>query len=411
MTLRTVCRLTAILLVSSPLNAAETAWTRFRGPAGNGIGTATEVPSEITEKDFRWDTVLPGRGHSSPVLWGSRVFTACQDPAGKRRCLTCLDADSGKILWTTWLPHDEQRLHPDNSLAAATPAVDERAVYIGWVSGNRVEALALDHAGNKLWQRDLGAFKATHGPGASVIVVDDLVIVTNDQDSPDAALHGLDRTTGESRWRIPRRSGLPSYATPFVRQGKDQRQELVIASPAHGLTGLDPRTGKQLWAVEGLLSLNVVASPVLGDGLILTTGGRGGEREGAVVTLEGDTARQLYRPEAKLPYVPTPIVIGGQVFLWDDQGTVSCLDLKSGKEAWSQRVTGPTYSSPVSDGKRIFGISRKGELVVLAASAEYRELGRCRLPEGTHATPAIAHDSLFIRTFSRLIRVGKAPTP
>jgi outer membrane protein assembly factor BamB len=399
-------RVAAVLLVSALACAAQADWARFRGPEGGGIGTAPKVPSNLTEKDFRWNTLLPGSGHASPVLWGSRVFTACEDPAGKRRCITCLDADSGKILWTTWLPCNEQRLHNDNSLAAATPAVDAQALYIGWVSGNRVEVLALDHDGKQVWRRDLGAFKALHGPGASVMVVDDVVVVTNDQESSDAALHGLNRKTGETRWRIARTSGNPSYATPAVRQGKDGRKELVIASPAHGLTGLEPGTGKQLWAADGLFALNVVASPVLGDGLVLATAGRGGDREGAVVAIEGDTARLLYHPEAKLPYVPTPLVIGAHVYLWDDQGTASCLELKTGKQVWSERVTGPTYTSPVSDGERIFGISRKGELVVLAAAPVYRELGRYQLPEGTHATPAIAHGSLFIRTFTHLIRVG-----
>lgn len=408
MTRINACRIVGMLLATPLAATAEADWANFRGPAGNGLGALPDVPANLTEKNFRWNTALPGTGHSSPVLWGSRVFTACEDRAGRRRCVTCLDADSGRILWTTWLPCDEQRLHLDNSLAAATPAVDADAIYIGWVSGNRVETLALDHDGKQLWRRDLGAFKATHGPGASVIVVDDMVVVTNDQESADAAIHGLDRKTGETRWRIARRSGNPSYATPALRVTKDGHKELLIASPAHGLTGLDPGTGKQLWAAEGLFTLNVVASPVLGDELVLATAGRGGSREGAVVALEGGTARLLYRPVAKLPYVPTPVVVGGMVFLWDDQGTVSCLDFKTGKQAWSQRITGPTYTSPVTDGKRIFGISRKGELVVFAAAAEYRELGRLKLPEGTHATPAIAHGSLFIRTFNRLIRVSAA---
>jgi len=125
-----------------------------------------------------------------------------------------------------------------------------------------------------------------------------------------------------------------------------------------------------------------------------------------VVAIDGDSARLLYRPEAKVPYVPTPIVVGNHVYLWDDQGSVSCLEFKTGKELWSKEVTGPTYTSPVSDGKRIFGISRRGELVVLAASPEFQELGRFTLAEGTHATPAIAHGSLFIRTFTHLMRVG-----
>jgi len=129
---------------------AQAEWTRFRGPDGTGVGPAPGVPSQLTEKNIRWNTALPGSGHASPVLWGSRVFTACQDPSGKRRAITCLDAFSGKILWTIWRPCDEQRMHNDNSLAAATPAADAQAVYISWVSGDRVEALALDHDGKQL---------------------------------------------------------------------------------------------------------------------------------------------------------------------------------------------------------------------------------------------------------------------
>lgn len=396
----------AILLATALAGAAQSEWTRFRGPAGGGIGAAPEVSSQLTAKDIRWNTTLPGGGHASPVLWGARVFTACDDAAGNRRCLTCLDADSGKILWTTWLPCQEQHMHNDNSLAAATPAVDADAVYIGWVSGDRVEALALDHGGKQLWHRDLGTFHATFGPGASVMLVDDVLVVTNDQGTSDAAIHGLDRKTGETRWRIARNSGQASYATPALRLGKDGRKELVVSSPAHGLTGIEPATGKQLWAVADLFTLTVITSPVLGDGLVMATAGRGATREGAVVAIDGDSARLLYRPEATVPYVPTPIVIGTQVYLWDDRGSVTCLELKTGKELWNKQVTGPTYTSPVSDGKRIFGISRKGELVVLAASNEYRELGRYQLPEGTHATPAIARGSLFIRTFTHLMRVG-----
>lgn len=396
----------AAMLATALGCSAQSEWTRFRGPDGSGIGVAPDVPSNLTEKNFKWNVVLPGGGHASPVLWGARVFTACEDGSGKRRGITCLDAESGKVLWTSWMPCAEQPMHSDNSLAAATPAVDAQAVYIGWVSGNRVEALALDHDGKQLWHRDLGTFKANFGPGASVMVVDDVVVVANDQETPDAAIHGLDRKTGETRWHIARQNGSPSYATPALRKDKDGNNELVVSCPAHGLTGLDPRTGKEHWNVGNLFTLTAITSPVFGDGCVMATAGRGGNREGAVVAIEGDTARLLYRPEAKVPYVPTPIAIGSLVYLWDDQGTVTCLEMKTGKQAWSERVTGPTYTSPVSDGKRIFGISRKGELVVLAASNEYRELGRFKLPEGTHATPAIAHGNLFIRTFTHMIRVG-----
>jgi outer membrane protein assembly factor BamB len=381
---------------TGPASAAPTVPASPRSPG---------LPSNLTDKNIRWTTDLPGTGHSSPVVYGKKVFLASVDAEDTRRCLTCLDADSGKIKWTTWLPVQRYRVHRDNSLAAATPSVDADAIYLSWVTDGHVEALAFDHDGKKLWQQKLGAFEAKHGPGASLCLVGDTVIVTNDQMSTEAALYGLDRKTGKTRWQVKRNSAFPSYATPPVYYTPDGKPRLVIASPAHGLTGIDPATGKIDWAVEGIFTLNVVASPVVSNGLVFASTGRGGSREAAVVSFDGKgAAKVLYQPEDDLPYVPSGIAIGQNVFLWDDRGTVTCFDFKTGDIAWSEQVTGPTYTSPVSDGKRIFGINRKGEMVVIAADTKLRELGSYQLPEGTHATPAIAHGSLYVRTFTKLIR-------
>ena len=157
-----------------------------------------------------------------------------------------------------------------------------------------------------------------------------------------------------------------------------------------------------------MFSLNVVTSPVVSNGLVFASAGRGGRRQAAIAGFDAaGAARLLHRPEKDLPYVPTPLAIGGHVFLIDDRGTASCLEMKTGNVLWRERITGPTYTSPVSDGDRIFAISRKGELVVLKAAPEFVELGRYQFPEGTHATPAIAHGALFVRTFTRLMRIGK----
>lgn len=397
--------LPALALLALPLSADDAHWPRFRGPDGAGIAPLPDLPSNLTDKNIRWTVDLPGGGHSSPVVFGKNIYLACEDSANSRRCVTCLDAGTGKTKWTTWMPVEHYRVHRDNSLAAATPATDADAVYISWVTEEHVEAIAFDHDGKKIWQRKLGAFKAKHGPGASLAVVGDIVVVTNDQESSEAALYGLDRKTGETKWQIKRNSAFPSYATPPVYHTPEGKPRIVISSPAHGLTGIDPSNGKADWAVEGLFTLNIVASPVVSGGFVFSSSGRGGSREGAVIAFdEKGGAKLLYRPEDDLPYVPSPIVLGQELFLWDDRGTVTCMDMKSGKIAWSEQATGPTYTSPVSDGKRIFGISRKGELVVIAADPKLRELGSYQLPEGTHATPAIAHGSLYVRTFTKLIR-------
>lgn len=403
--MRALIIIPALALLALPVLADDAHWPRFRGPDGAGIGALADLPSTLGEKNIRWTIDLPGTGHSSPVVFGKQVFLACDDPANSRRCITCLDADSGATKWTTWMPVERYRVHNDNSLAAATPVTDTDAVYISWVAAGHVEALALDHAGKQLWRRKLGAFQARHGPGASLVVIDDIVVVTNDQESSEAALYGLNRKTGETVWTKKRNSANPSYATPTVYQTPEGRPRLVISSPAHGLMGIDPSNGKTDWAVEDLFKLNIAASPAVSNGIVFSSSGRGGSREGAVVSFdENGDAKLLYRPEDDLPYVPSPLILGDQLFLWNDRGTATCMKLKSGKIDWSERVTGPTYTSPVCDGKRLFGISRKGELVVIAATPEFQELGRYQLPEGTHATPAIAHGSLYVRTFTKLIR-------
>ncbi len=393
------------LLLTLHTHAQE--WPRFRGPDGAGVGKAPNVPTAFTEKDYAWNVKLPGRGHASPVLWGQRVFVTCDQ--GKQRGIVCVDAATGKAEWTWWTPYEPIHNHPDNSYAAATPAADAERVYLSWVDGGRVVALALDHAGKKLWQRDLGAFQARHGAGGSPMLVGDVLIVPNASQIEGAAIHGLDAATGKTRWRLPREVAWPSYATPATYRDEEGQTRVLLVSPAHGFSGIDPANGKELWRKGGLFTLNVVASPVYADGVVIGTAGKGGQREGAVVSFRDNNPRRLYEPGPRraLPYVPTPIALGGLVYLWSDYGTVTCLELATGKLVWQKRVTGPTYTSPVSDGKRIFGISRKGEVVVFAPGTKYKELGRSQLPEGTHATPAIAHGAMFIRTFGRLIRVGK----
>jgi outer membrane protein assembly factor BamB len=386
-------------------------WTRFRGPDGTGIVDAPAIPSTFSEADYRWNVELPGRGHSSPVLWGKKIFLTCEVREKKERSVVCLDSGDGRLLWSSTSPFEELQINKLNSHAASTPAVDADGVYVSWISGTTFIVLALDHDGKPLWERKLGDFKSVHGPGASPIVMDGIVIMGNDHAGEGAFLIGLDSKTGEIRWKRPRKSDKASYVTPAVYRPKEGPVELIYASPAHGFTGIDPQSGEVTWELGGLFAQKTAASPTLAGEVVFATGGSGGRgvESAAVRRGDGPSGRRpevAYTVDAALPYVPTPIVFGSQMFVWADNGIVTCVDTSDGRKVWQQRVGGEYFGSPVCISGRLFNVSKQGEVVVLAASTKYELLGRSQLPEGSYATPAVAGGCVYFRTFSRLICVA-----
>ncbi|MFH1264282.1 MAG: PQQ-binding-like beta-propeller repeat protein [Planctomycetota bacterium] len=390
---------------------AQEEWTRFRGPDGTGISTAKSIPVAFGESDYRWNVELPGSGHSSPVLWGEKIFLTCETPEEGERLVMCLAAADGRVLWTFKDTFEPYRNHRFNSFAASTPAVDADRVYISWVSGETFIVLALDHDGSQVWKRTMGDFKAMFGAGASPIVLDGVVIMGNDHAGESCFLIGLDAATGETRWELPRRTGLTSYVTPAVYRPDDGPVEVIFVSPAHGVTGVDPRTGKVNWELGGLFKLKNVASPVIAGELVFASGGQGaGGTESAVVRRgDGPSGRkpeQAHVIPSGLPYVPTPVVFGKHLFLWSDRGIVTCVEAATGTQMWQEEVGGQYFSSPICVDGRLYGVSKKGEVVVLHATPEYQLLAKSQLPEGSYATPAVANGCVYFRTFGRLICVG-----
>jgi outer membrane protein assembly factor BamB len=395
----------------TPLAAQE--WTRFRGPNGTGQSEATTIPTAWTDKDYNWKIELPGVGHSSPVIWGDKLFVGSADPANGTRMLFAVRTSDGEVLWRKDYPATISKIHQYNSFSSGTPACDADRVFFAWATPEEFRLIALDHQGTEAWNINLGKFIARHGFGASPIIYEDLVIITNDQEG-ESSLIAVDRNSGDIRWNVPRKTLSPqsaSYSTPMIYAPPGGEDELIVNSWAHGITSHNPRTGELNWEAP-VFELRTVGSPVLAGGLIWGSCGEGAGNNSVIAIKPGDKNGNKPKIELALrrksmwPYVPTIIAADNLVFLWGDSGIVTCVDARTRQQQWTSRIGGKYFASPIRIGDRIFGISEQGEVVVLAASPEFKELARTQLGDETYATPAVANGALFLRTQTKLMSIG-----
>lgn len=412
LTITLMMKLVALTLVASACVASAQDWTRFRGPNGSGVSATKTIPAQWTEKDFRWKQALPGTGHSSPVLWGEKVFvTSCEERSGQFQVL-CLNANDGRQLWRKEFPLTTFRKNNLNTFASSTPTVDAERVYVCRTDSAQISLLALDHRGEVTWQRQLGPFKAQHGSGTSPILHDGLVVLANEQDG-DSFIVALDARTGETRWQTPREPTEAAYSTPCVFQPKTGRPELVFASGSHGLYALASDTGKVLWDFPAAFDKRSVSSPLIAGELILGSCGSGGGGNYVIAVRPGiaggTPAGRVYEVRKSAPYVPTSVCVGEWLYLWSDGGIVSRVHAASGEVKWQERVGGNYFGSPVWVDGRLFCVSRNGEVVVVAAGEKFELLARNPLGETTHSTPAVAGGRMFIHTSGHLYCVGGNP--
>jgi outer membrane protein assembly factor BamB len=410
-----LCCCTVLCLGTSIASGQE--WTRFRGPNGSGVSRATTVPTQWTDADHNWRIKLPGRGHSSPVLWGKRLFIASGDEETGERIVLCVNADDGRRLWSREFPAARHGKHDLNSFASSTPAVDRDRLYVSWATPDEYAVIALDHDGQDIWRVNLGPSKVAHGFGASPIVHDDLVVVPNDQDGT-SSLVALESATGEIRWSVAR-NGKSSYITPCVFQPDGRAAELIFTNWEHGITSIDPKTGEQNWELDIFEKSHVesaIGSPIVAGDLVLGTCGWLGVRKEVVAVRpssigRGKDAAEVYRIDRAAPLCTTPLVCEDLLFLWSDDGIVTCADVRTGDVHWRERVGGTYYTSPICVNDRLYGISDDGDMVVLAAAKKFERLARFPLGEGSHSTPAVAHGKLHVRTFTQLFSVGGSSQP
>lgn len=406
---RIISRASLLLFVAAlPVVAQE--WTRFRGPNGAGVSDARGIPTQWSGHDINWKVSLPGSGHSSPVVWGEKIFLMSTDEQAGKNLILCVRADDGSIAWRQDLAFAPFQKHKFNSFASSTPTVDAEKVYVCWSTPAQFMVAAFDHDGKKIWDRDIGPFVSQHGSGASPVLFDGKIILPNEQEG-QSFLIALDAKTGKTRWQTSRSSVSTTYSTPCVYQPKGQKPVLIFNSQAHGIYAVDPETGNVAWEYTKAFDKRSVSSPIVAGDLIFGSCGSGGGGNYVVAVRAGDRAsgkapELAYELRRSAPYVPTGVVDGVLVFLWGDGGIVTCLHAPTGAVQWQERVGGNFFGSPVLVEKRIFCVSSSGEVVVIEASDRFQVLARNPLDETTHTTPAVAGGRMYVRTLSHLISVG-----
>jgi outer membrane protein assembly factor BamB len=426
------CAAASVFYFSNANVAAKGAnWSQFRGPDGQGVSTETGVPTEWgATKNVLWKTPIPGRGNSSPIIWGKRVFltTAVEgaevpgaqavkhvleggqvflhpDSVGANREHTfkvlCLDRDTGKILWerTAFVGTPYDNRHRRGSYAAPTPATDGKLVYAYFGS----EGLyAYDFDGKLAWKQSLGKLGTLGmGVGTSPVLYENLLIVQADtEEGKDSFIVGLDKKTGKEVWRTPRKVQA-SWATPLiVRTAK--RAEL-ITNGNEAVISYDPATGKELWHAKGVDS-NAIPSP-LSDGELVFVGSGFPRKITMAMRLGGsgelkDKTDIVWTYDKGTAYVPSGILYQGLVYLMNDKGILTCLDAKTGAVKYEGgRVPVPStfMASPVAFGDVILLTSEDGDTFVVKAGAKHEIVRTNSLGEPVHSSPAIADEKLFIR--------------
>jgi len=393
-------------------------WTRFRGPNGQGISDAKTIPIKWTERDFNWKIELPGGGHSSPVLWGDKLFITSGDQHVGHSVLLALSVSDGRVLWQKEYSLSKYRPNKLNSFATATPVVDAVHVYVLLTSPEETILAALDHSGAEIWKRTFEGVLCQHGAGTSPIIYNDMIIFTHEHESSSSKNArslwiAVDCKTGETRWTIDRQTGpKTSYSTPCIYTPTQGKPQLIFNSNAHGMTGVDPAAGKVIWEVASAFPARVVSSPVIADGLLIGTCGDGGSGK-CLTAIRPGSSDGLIQPEEAYkidigirPYVPTSVYMNGLLFTFHDQGYVSCLRAATGERIWQEKPAGKFFCSPVWADGRLYCITMDGDVVVIRAAETYELLAINLLGETSHATPAIAGGRMYLRTYSHLFSVG-----
>ena len=429
------------------LGTDKGSWPSFRGPHASGIAEGQNLPDEWNTKtgqNILWRTPIPGLAHSSPVVWGNRVFVtsavssdpkasfkpglygdgdASKDRSRHRWIIYALDKQTGKIVWEQTAHEGEplEKRHIKATYANSTPATDGRIV-VAWFGSEGV--YAYDVNGRFLWKVDLGRIDAgaydvpsvEWGPASSPIIWKDLVILQCDTQT-DSFIIALNANTGQTVWKTDR-DEIPSWGTPTVVT--TAKGEELVTNASNFIRGYDPRTGKELWRL-GRSSKITAPTPIFADDVLVVVSGRGPERpifvvkagaRGDLTLPEGQTSSDtvIWSKTGRGSYMPTPLIYNGILYVLANNGTFDAYNLKTGAELYRQRlsVVGSGFSaSPVASDGKIYLSNEDGEILVVSAGEKFNHIATNSMGEMLMATPALSDGVMYVRSNASVFAIGR----
>ena len=419
---RIYCCLLLSFLCFHAANAQQDNWTHFRGSNLNAISEASTAPVSWSDStNILWKTDLRGKGWSSPVIWGDQVWMTSASEDGKKMTGICLNLQSGKEIFSTDILQPETIFpkHSINSYATPTSCIEEGFVYLHF--GTYGTACVSTKTGAIVWKRTDLKCDHVQGAGSSPILYKNLLIL-HLEGTDVQYLCALNKQTGETVWKTERPKelyepllpiGKKAYITPIIVNVKGK--DLLISNGAAVCIAYDPVTGQEVWRIiQGEDS--TIAMPLIENGIIYFYTSYvtppEGEKYAELLAVnpdgQGDITKTniLWRLKAPILQLLTPLIKDGLIYTIDTRNVLLCLDAKTGKEVNSKKLSQKYNSSPVYSNGMIYFTSVKGETMVLKAGSQLQILATNKLPGEVCATPAIARNSIFLRTDQSLYRIG-----
>ncbi len=418
--------LTFAVLIAPTMSTGD--WPEFRGPWGNGVASIpgsnkfTGIPLHWSEtENVRWKTSIPHQGWSTPVVMNNQVWLTTATLEGHDFFVICVDAKSGVIHLNKKLFHadnPEPLGNPLNGYASPSPVIEAGRVYVHF--GSYGTACLDTKTFDVLWKRDDLPCRHFRGPGSSLILYEDLLILT--MDGVDVQyLVALDKKTGRTVWKTDRSAewndldtdGKPrgegdlrkAYSTPLIIDVNRNKQMISVGAKA--VYGYDPADGRELWKIH-TKGFSGASRPVYGNGIAYMISGFG-KTELIAIRVDGSgdvtDTKIVWKTGKNVPRTPSPLLINDLLFAVNDTGTVMCLEALTGKEVWSHRIPGDYAASLLYADGRIYSFNRDGKTTVFRAARKYEILAANTLDSGFMASAAVSGKVLFLRTKTHLYRI------
>ena len=411
----------ALAVVSNASGGPVENWPEFRGPTGQGHSMTRNLPfewkaaSDGPATNIVWKQAIPGKGWSSPVFYDGRVYLTSavsgRDGSSLSLRAMCVNAGDGRILWNAEVFSHENltHIHEKNSYASPTPLVEGNRLYVHF---GHYGIACLDLRGSNVWRNTSLVYQPVHGSGGSPILVDEKLIFSCDGAS-DPFVVAVDKATGKVLWKTKRESDAKkkfSFSTPLLIDVQGQKQ--VISPGSQVVCAYDPATGREIWRVRHD-GYSVVPRPIYGHGLVFLSTGFD---HPTVMAIRPDglsdvtETHVVWTVSRGAPNTPSLLLVGDELYLVSDAGFASCLDARTGKVYWQERVGGNCSASPLHADGRIYIQDEQGLGVVIKPGRKFQKLASNPLGERTLASYAVGDGALFIRGEEHLYRIQSRTT-